>query len=114
MKRPSLNLLLLFSLTLALLLTGRAEADKGRGYSSGGSSFSRGSSSSFHISGGGSSSSRSSGRSYSSGGSWGHKSSTTPSFNKPSAVPRPSASSFDRAAAAAQRKQASKKSFEVR
>ena len=52
MKRPPLNLLLLFSLTLALLLTGRAEADKGRGYSSGGSSFSRGFSSSFRISGG--------------------------------------------------------------
>src|SRR5262249_3247535 len=65
-------------------------------------------------SGGGSSSSRSSGRSYSSGGFWGHKNSPTPSFSKPSAVPRPSAPSFYRAAAAAQRKQASKKSFEVR
>lgn len=110
MKRKLLTLLLTFGLTLAFLLTGRAEAGKGRSYSSGGSSFRRGSSSSFH----GSSSFRPSGRSYSSGGSSGHKSSPAPSFSKPSPGPRPSVPSFDRAAAAAQRKQESKKSFQVR
>jgi hypothetical protein len=114
MKRTPLILLLAFILTLAPPLTGRAEAGKGRSYSSGGSSFSKGSSSSFHgSSGGGSSSFRPSGRSYSSRGSSGGKTSPTPSFSKPPARPRPAGPSFDSAAAAAQRKQESKKAFEV-
>lgn len=114
MKRTSLLLI------LALLLPGHAEAGKGRSYSSGGSSFSRGSSSSFRgSSGGGGSSFRSSGRSYSSGSSWGSKSSPAPSFSKPPAArpspaPRPSGGSFDSGAAAAQRKQESKQTFQSR
>jgi hypothetical protein len=110
MKRPPLILLLAFSLTLAPPLTGRAEADKGRSYSSGGPSFRMGSSSGSR----GSPSFRPSGRSYSSGGFSGGKRSPAPSFSKPSAKPRPSAPSFDGAAATAQRKQASKKAFEAR
>ncbi|MGH7173258.1 MAG: hypothetical protein ACRELG_23500 [Gemmataceae bacterium] len=115
MKRILLILLFAFSLTLVPALTGRAEAGKGRSYSSGGSSFGKGSSSSFRRgSGGGSSSYRSSGRSYSSGGFSRGKSSPAPSFSKPPAASRPTRSSFDSAAAAAQRKQESKKAFEVR
>jgi hypothetical protein len=113
MKRTVLILFLTFGLTLSPPLTGRAEAGKGRSYSSGGSSFSRGSSS-FSGRSGGSPSFRPSGRSYSSGGSSGHKSTPAPSFHKPSAGPKPARPSFDSAAAAAQRRQESKKTFEAR
>jgi hypothetical protein len=106
MKRTPLILLLALGLTLAPPLSGRAEAGKGRSYSSGGSSFGRGSSSGFHVS----PSFRPSGRSYSSGG----KSSPAPSFSKPPARPRLSTPSFDSAAAAAQRRQESKKAFQSR
>jgi hypothetical protein len=119
MKRILLLLILAGGLVLSPPLAGRAEAGKGRSYSSGGSSFSRGSSSSFRTSGGGSSSFRPSGRSYSSGGSWGGKSSPAPSFSKPpafrpSVTPRPSGGSFDSGAAAAQRRQESKQTFQAR
>lgn len=115
MKRPPLNLLLPFSLTLALLLPGLTDAGKGRSYSSGGSSLGRGSGSSFRGSSrGGSSSFRPSGRSYSSGGSSKIKSLPSPSFSKPNAGSKPPRPSFDSAAAAAQRKQVSKKSFQER
>lgn len=115
MKRPPRNLLVPFSLMLALLLPGLTDAGKGRSYSSGGSSVSRGSAPSFRGSSrGGSSPSRSSGRSYSSGGSSKIKSSPSPSFSKPHTASKPTRSSFDSAAAAAQRKQESKKSFEER
>lgn len=108
MKRTLLILLLTCSLPLAPPLTRTAEAGKGRSYSSGGGSFSRGSSSSFsRSSGGGHSSFRPSGRSYSSG-----HSSPAPSFHKPAASPKPSGPSFDSAAAAAQRRQESKKTFQ--
>ncbi len=108
MRRTPLILLLAFSLTLAPPLTGEVEG-KGRSYSSGGSSFGRGSSSSFR----GGSSFRPSGRSYSSGGSSFGKSSP-PRFSKPPTGSRPAAPSFDSAAAAAQRRQESKKAFGVR
>ncbi len=114
MKQTPLILLLAFGLTLAPPLTGRAEADKGRSYSSGRSSFSRGSSSSFSGRSGGSSSSRPSGRSYSSGSASGRKSTPAPSFSKPSPRPKPASPSFDSAAAAAQRRQESKKAFQAR
>ncbi len=109
MKRTPLILFLAFGLTLASPLTERVEA-KGRSYSSGGSSFGRGSSPSFR----GGSSFRPSGRSYSSGGSSFGKSSPPPRFSKPPAGSRPAAPSFDSAAAAAQRRQESKKAFEFR
>jgi hypothetical protein len=109
MKRTFLILLAAFSLPLALLMLGTAEAGKGRSYSSGGGSFGRGSSSSFsRSSGGGHSSYRPSGRSYSSGG----HSSPAPSYHKPAAAPKPSGPAFDSAAAAAQRRQESKKAFQ--
>jgi hypothetical protein len=110
MKRTLLILLVAFSLPLAPILTGTTEAGKGRSYSSGGGSFSRGSSSSFSRSSGGSGSSfRPSGRSYSSGG----HSTPAPSYHKPAAASKPAGPSFDSAAAAAQRKQESKKAFET-
>jgi hypothetical protein len=99
MKRKPLILLLLFLLTLFPPLTGRAEAGKGRGYSSGGSR--------------GSSSTRSSGRGYSSGSRSG-RSSPAPQVAKPPAASRPAAPSFDRSAAATQRKQESQKAFQSR
>lgn len=110
MKQMPLILLLTFSLAQAPPLTGRVEADKGRSYSSGRTSSSRSSSSSIR----GSSSSRSSGRSYSSGGSSVHKSSSAPSFSRPPSVRRSASPSFDSAAAAAQRRQESKRSFDTR
>ena len=110
MKRTPLILLLACSLMLAPSPADRVEAGKGRSYSSGSSSFSRGSSSSFHRT----SSSRPSGRSYSSGGWSSGKSSPAPRFSTPSAGRRPASPSFDSAAAAAQRKQQSKKAFEAR
>jgi len=109
MKRMPLILLLTFSLTLAPPLTGHIEASKGRSYSSGRSSSSR-SSSSFR----GNSSSRSSGRSYSSGRSSATRSSSTPSFSRPPSVRRSASPSFDSAAAAAQRRQESKRFFDTR
>ncbi len=110
MKRMLLILLLTFSLTLALPLTGQVEASKGRSYSSGRSSPSRSSSSSFR----GSSSPRFSGRSYSSGRSSATRSSSTPSFSRHPSVRRSAGPSFDSAASAAQRRQESKRSFDTR
>ncbi len=109
--------LLILMVACGLALGGRAEAQKGRSFSSGGSSFSRPASSSFGRSY--SSGSSSAGKAFSSKPSFSApRSVATPSFSKPSSGPftgakpaKSSGGSFDSGAAAAQRKIESKTAY---